>query len=110
MEAIEHVDYDAPGVVDMTVSEWTNLKSNISKLPQEKPVYKRKRAVFELKLLMRPEQKSCTWLKNSVCKSTKSENLVEDVCAGTFSDADACMLLPKRRRLIGCQVELNCLT
>lgn len=55
------------------------------------------------------KQKNTAWTKNIVQKITKPGHLVVDAGAATFFVAKTVMILPKHRRLIGCEVNLNCL-
>lgn len=45
-------------------------------------VYKLKSGKFLFNMLMRPEQKSTTWIKKIVQKYTKPKNIVRDASAG----------------------------
>lgn len=57
---------------------------------------------------MHPERKNAGWMKYIVQKFTRPGNVVIDACAGTFSVAKACLLLPKYRLFIKHEVEPGC--
>lgn len=61
-----------------------DLMLNGRRLSQGERVYKRKRAEYNFKLLVNLGMKYATWMKDIVQKFSKPENLVLDVCAGTF--------------------------
>ena len=59
--------------------------------------------------MLRPEQKSITLMSDIIEKFSKPGDLVVDPCSGTFSVAKACLLLPKHRRFVGCDLDPACL-
>lgn len=108
LEAIENVYYETPGEMNTTQAGWMDLMPNISRLSQEKRVYKKKRRESVFKFLIRSEENNTAWMKNIVQKPLKPENLVWDAFAGTFTATKACMLLTKHIKLIRCDVDSNC--
>lgn len=46
------------------------------------------------------EQKSVSWIRNLMTKLSKGGQLVVDLCAGTFSGGNVCMMIPKHRWIV----------
>lgn len=46
------------------------------------------------------------WMTDLPSKYSESREPALDTCAGTFTAAKACLLLPKPRRLVGCENNL----
>lgn len=77
---------------------------------QKEHLYKGKEKEFEFKLLMRPRQENAAWMNKIVQQLSQFGNLVVDTCAGTFFVAKACMVLPKRGIILGCELDITCMT
>lgn len=89
---------------------WTNVMTGISRLPPKMCVCRVRRDVSEFKLLITQEQNNTAWMKDSVQKFTKQADLFVDACAEIFPATKACVLPPKHRRFIRCDVVPRCVT
>lgn len=48
------------------------------------------------------------WTKESVTKLGKAAHAVHDPCAGAFATAEACIMLSKQCRFVGCIIDTVC--
>lgn len=93
-DTVDYIEYDPSEERNSTYPRWKHLMSNNPSLLQEERVCNRNRGESGFKLLMGPDQKNTVWIKYIVQKTTKPVTLVVVACAGIFSVAKACMLLP----------------
>lgn len=78
---------------------------NVPRLPQDELVFRTGFSVFGSKALLRPELKDMLWMRKIIRKFTLPGGLDTDCCAGAFSVAKACTLLPQQRQFVGCDLE-----
>lgn len=62
-EVMKKVDYDPPGEMNTKHPVWTNLMSDIWRLPEQEPLYKVQRVESRFRLLIQPEQKDIASVK-----------------------------------------------
>ena len=100
------VNYRHFGHVRSTCSPLTNTMDNVPGPKSGEYVITRDDARRTRRL--RNEQKSLAFMKELIEKFSQPEELVVDLCSGTFSPALGCLLLSKYRKFIGCERDAEC--
>lgn len=82
--------------------------NQITHLPLEEQIIVLEREGAGQNRATRPEQKSAAGVKDIVRTFSQPVHVVLDPCVGTFATAKACMMLPRHRRFIGCEMDTGC--
>lgn len=82
--------------------------NNIPRVSPEEIVFCSDPACSGKRMMVRPEQKSASWMMDIMSKFSRPEKLVVDTCAGTMSTAKACLALPQHGRFVGCEEYSMC--
>ena len=108
--ALEKINYGRSGTIRSVHPGTCNEMNNIPRVPNNEKIFLPSHSKqMGPRQMLRPEQKSRQWMMDIIEKFTKPGDLVVDPCAGTFSVAMACMLMPKHRKFVGCDKDDSCL-
>lgn len=94
--ALDNVNYDALGEVDMSHCECTNLLSNKQRLLQKASVQEEEMGI-KTKSLEASRAENTVWMEEILLKFTKQGDLIADARGGTFSAPKACIELRKKK-------------
>lgn len=108
--ALQKINYGHSGTIRSVHPGTCNEMNNIPRVPNNEKIFLPSHSKqMGPRQMLRPEQKSRQWMMDIIEKFTKPGDLVVDPCAGTFSVAMACMLMPKHRKFVGCDKDDSCL-
>lgn len=91
--------------IESSYPGWANVTDNVPQPGPDETVFA---TDGEHRKRVRAEQKSVKWMMDIVERLTRPGDIVVDFTAGTFPVLKACMLLPKHRRFVGCDIDKMC--
>jgi DNA methylase len=103
----EMVSYSTFDCVPSRFPGWCNVIDNVPKLsPAEQITYMED----DKKMVLRPEQKALSLMKELISRFSVVGDIVVDLFAGTYASAEACISMPKGqyRTFVGCEVDNVC--
>lgn len=102
--------HDASSNINATHLGDKNQVSNVSRLPQDGSVFQAGFSSTGSNVLLCLRQLNMSLMNDIIRKLTLPGVQVMHRCASAFSAAKTCMLLPLRRRFVGCNVDTKCVT